>query len=233
MIRRGEHCYDSDEDRDLTPVELPETLSARAVPSSQPARSKTPPNAMPEAMPEQKTKMSAGSENPNRAGTQLTQSLLGTCEMSMMSKTRPRKKSSRISRERTGAGLEGVTSFISDSESRRHIRRKRMARSWALANSPARSTKANYEIAMIYEADPSADARMQGGQLDIHEHNGQLALKEACLFDEFRTITHAAGEASPLLDQHGTALLDEPDDGKGGRPEVLRGDLRRILLPKR
>ena len=25
-------------------------------------------------------------------------------------------------------------------------------------------------------------------------------------------------------------LLDEPDDGTGGRPEVLRGDLRRILL---
>jgi hypothetical protein len=25
-------------------------------------------------------------------------------------------------------------------------------------------------------------------------------------------------------------LLDEPDDGTGGRPEVHRGDLRRILL---
>ena len=25
-------------------------------------------------------------------------------------------------------------------------------------------------------------------------------------------------------------VLDEPDDGTGGRPEVLRGDLRRILL---
>ena len=25
-------------------------------------------------------------------------------------------------------------------------------------------------------------------------------------------------------------LLEEPDDGTGGRPEVLRGDLRRILL---
>ncbi len=33
-----------------------------------------------------------------------------------------------------------------------------------------------------------------------------------------------------MLDQHGTVLLDEPDDGTGGRPEVLRGDLRRILL---
>jgi hypothetical protein len=33
-----------------------------------------------------------------------------------------------------------------------------------------------------------------------------------------------------VLDPHGAVLLDEPDDGTGGRPEVLRGDLRRILL---
>ena len=33
-----------------------------------------------------------------------------------------------------------------------------------------------------------------------------------------------------MLDPHGAVLLDEPDDGTGGRPEVLRGDLRRILL---
>ena len=84
--------------------------------------------------------------------------------------------------------------------------------------------------ATIYEAEPSAETRMQGGQLDIHEHDGQLALKEASLFDEFRAIIHEGGEASRVLDQHGTVLLDEPDDGAGGRPEVLRGDLRRILL---
>ena len=84
--------------------------------------------------------------------------------------------------------------------------------------------------ATIYEAEPSAEARTQGGQLDIHEHDGQLALKEASLFDEFRAIIHEGGEASRVLDQHGTVLLDEPDDGTGGRPEVLRGDLRRILL---
>ena len=33
-----------------------------------------------------------------------------------------------------------------------------------------------------------------------------------------------------MVDQHGAVLLDEPDDGTGGRPEVLRGDLRQILL---
>jgi 2-polyprenyl-6-methoxyphenol hydroxylase-like FAD-dependent oxidoreductase len=84
--------------------------------------------------------------------------------------------------------------------------------------------------ATIYEAEPSAGARTQGGQLDIHEHNGQLALEAAGLTAEFRTIIHQGGAATRMLDQHGAVLLDEPDDGTGGRPEVLRGDLRRILV---
>jgi 2-polyprenyl-6-methoxyphenol hydroxylase-like FAD-dependent oxidoreductase len=82
----------------------------------------------------------------------------------------------------------------------------------------------------VYEAEPSAEARTQGGQLDIHEHNGQLALEAAGLTGEFRAIIHAGGEATRALDPHGKVLFEEPDDGTGGRPEVLRGDLRRILL---
>ncbi|MER5821679.1 NAD(P)/FAD-dependent oxidoreductase [Streptomyces mirabilis] len=84
--------------------------------------------------------------------------------------------------------------------------------------------------ATIYEAEISADARTQGGQLDIHEYNGQLALEAAGLTDEFRAIIHEGGEALRVLDQHGAVLLDEPDDGTGGRPEVLRGDLRQLLI---
>lgn len=84
--------------------------------------------------------------------------------------------------------------------------------------------------ATIYEAEVSADARTQGGQLDMHEYNGQLALEAAGLTDQFRAHIHEGGEALRVLDQHGTVLLDRPDDGTGGRPEVLRGDLRRILL---
>jgi 2-polyprenyl-6-methoxyphenol hydroxylase-like FAD-dependent oxidoreductase len=84
--------------------------------------------------------------------------------------------------------------------------------------------------ATVYEAEPSAEARTQGGQLDIHEHNGQLALEAAGLTAEFRAIIHEGGEAMRVLDQNGTVLLDQPDDGTAGRPEVLRGDLRQILI---
>jgi 2-polyprenyl-6-methoxyphenol hydroxylase-like FAD-dependent oxidoreductase len=63
--------------------------------------------------------------------------------------------------------------------------------------------------ATIYEAEPSAEARTQGGQLDMHEYNGQLALEAAGLTGEFRAIIHEGGEATRVLDQHGTVLLDE------------------------
>ena len=82
----------------------------------------------------------------------------------------------------------------------------------------------------VYEADASADTRSQGGMLDIHEENGQLALKDAGLFDEFLKLVYPGGQQSRVLDKHGNVLFDYPDDGTGGRPEVQRGELRRILI---
>jgi 2-polyprenyl-6-methoxyphenol hydroxylase-like FAD-dependent oxidoreductase len=84
--------------------------------------------------------------------------------------------------------------------------------------------------ATVYEAEASAGARTQGGMLDIHDYNGQLALKDAGLFDEFLAIIHAGGQASRVLDKDGNVLFEDSDDGTGTRPEVPRGELRRILL---
>jgi 2-polyprenyl-6-methoxyphenol hydroxylase-like FAD-dependent oxidoreductase len=84
--------------------------------------------------------------------------------------------------------------------------------------------------ATVYEAEASPSARAQGGMLDIHENNGQLALKAAGLFDEFVAIIHSGGQQTRALDMAGNVLLDHPDDGTGGRPEVPRGALRRILI---
>ncbi|WP_031161316.1 FAD-dependent oxidoreductase [Streptosporangium roseum] len=84
--------------------------------------------------------------------------------------------------------------------------------------------------ATIYEAEPSPTARAQGGMLDIHDYNGQLALEAAGLIDEFRGLILEGRQATRVLAPDGTVLLDEPDDGTGGRPEVQRGELRRILL---
>ena len=84
--------------------------------------------------------------------------------------------------------------------------------------------------ATVHEADSSPAARTQGGMLDIHDYNGQLALEAAGLMDEFHAIVLAGRQAMRVLDRDGTVLLDEADDGTGGRPEVMRGELRRILL---
>lgn len=84
--------------------------------------------------------------------------------------------------------------------------------------------------AAVYEAEASMDSRTQGGQIDIHEHNGQIALAAAGLTDEFRAIIHEGGAATRILDAQGAVLLDDPDDGNNARPEVLRGDLRRMLI---
>ncbi|MER6028517.1 NAD(P)/FAD-dependent oxidoreductase [Streptomyces sp. NPDC001851] len=84
--------------------------------------------------------------------------------------------------------------------------------------------------ATVYEAESSPTARTQGGLLDIHDYNGQLALKAADLMDEFHAIVLEGRQAMRVIDPDGTVLLDRADDGTGGRPEVRRGELRRILL---
>ncbi|MFJ6665441.1 FAD-dependent oxidoreductase [Streptomyces sp. NPDC091383] len=82
----------------------------------------------------------------------------------------------------------------------------------------------------VYEAEPSPAARAQGGLLDIHDYNGQLALETAGLTDEFRAVVLEGRQAMRVLRADGSVLFEQSDDGTGTRPEVQRGELRRVLL---
>ncbi|MEV2212484.1 NAD(P)/FAD-dependent oxidoreductase [Streptomyces sp. NPDC050997] len=94
----------------------------------------------------------------------------------------------------------------------------------------ARVLHVNGIEATIFELEASAQARTQGGMLDIHEENGQQALHAAGLHDDFRKIIREGGQATRLVGPDGTVHVSAEDDGDGGRPEVDRGELRDLLL---
>lgn len=85
--------------------------------------------------------------------------------------------------------------------------------------------------AAVYELDASPVARDQGGTLDLHEESGLRALAEGGLLEEFRAVAREEGEALRILDRAGVVHFEETAEESGGtRPEVDRGDLKRILV---
>ena len=84
--------------------------------------------------------------------------------------------------------------------------------------------------AAVFELEPDRRARVQGGMLDIHEYNGQIAVHAAELWDAFTPLIHPGGEATRILDHTATVLREDVDAGELARPEVDRGQLRDVFL---
>ncbi|MCJ1410632.1 hypothetical protein MMC19_004718 [Ptychographa xylographoides] len=92
---------------------------------------------------------------------------------------------------------------------------------------------------VLYELDSSPHERNQGGTLDLHPQGGQLALREAGLWDEF--VKHARPESDVLKiikntgevlwDGNGPDAREIPEAEKfDHRPEIDRPVLKAILL---
>ncbi|WP_431676174.1 FAD-dependent oxidoreductase [Kitasatospora sp. KL5] len=83
----------------------------------------------------------------------------------------------------------------------------------------------------VYDGEASPDARNQGGTLDLHEDNGQIALREAGLLEEFFRLSRPEGQEMRQMDPQGTILFHHvPEEGELFKPEIDRGDLRELLL---
>jgi 2-polyprenyl-6-methoxyphenol hydroxylase-like FAD-dependent oxidoreductase len=83
----------------------------------------------------------------------------------------------------------------------------------------------------VLDRDAGPDARNQGGTLDLHADNGQLALREAGLLDAFFRLARPEGQEMRQLDTAGTTLFHHvPEEGEQFKPEIDRGHLRDLLL---
>ena len=92
---------------------------------------------------------------------------------------------------------------------------------------------------IVYEADASATARNQGGTLDLHPKAGQLALREAGLWDEFAKHARPESDVLKIVEPSGNVLWDgNGSDARNvaeaekfdNRPEIDRGALQQLLL---
>ncbi|MET7727224.1 FAD-dependent oxidoreductase [Streptomyces mirabilis] len=83
----------------------------------------------------------------------------------------------------------------------------------------------------VYDRDPEVNSRNQGGSLDLHEEDGQLALREAGLLEEFFALARLESQEMRRMDPAGRVLAHHlPDAGETVSPEIDRGQLRDLLL---
>jgi 2-polyprenyl-6-methoxyphenol hydroxylase-like FAD-dependent oxidoreductase len=83
----------------------------------------------------------------------------------------------------------------------------------------------------VHDREPDPDARNQGGTLDLRADDGQLALREAGLIDEFFKLARPEGQEMRQMDLTGEILFHSvPEADDLFKPEIDRGQLRDLLL---
>ncbi|MFG2820869.1 FAD-dependent oxidoreductase [Kitasatospora sp. NPDC048365] len=83
----------------------------------------------------------------------------------------------------------------------------------------------------VHDRDGGPDARDQGGTLDLHRDNGQIALREAGLLEEFHRLSRPEGQEMRQLTPSGELVFHHvPEEGERTKPEIDRGVLRDLLL---
>ncbi|ODB52092.1 tetracycline resistance protein [Staphylococcus sp. AOAB] len=86
-----------------------------------------------------------------------------------------------------------------------------------------------HNVSIFEKADPNVN-RDRGGSLDIHDDSGQLALKEANIYEQFKQLARYEGEDTKVVAKDGTVLFEEDAEGEGSRPEIDRGVLCDIIM---
>lgn len=88
---------------------------------------------------------------------------------------------------------------------------------------------------VIYERKSFDTEREGGGSLDIHDNSGQIALKEAGVYEQFIANARYEGQDVRIFDKAGKIYMDaiaseDGNEGHRGRPEIDRGTLCDMLV---
>lgn len=95
----------------------------------------------------------------------------------------------------------------------------------------ARILQLNSIKVIVFELDQSPSSRGQGGTLDMHVDSGQVAIKTAKLWNEFKQFARYESQSMRLLDKTGKVFLDKVSLSENNdRPEIDRKELRDMLL---
>ncbi|PHK50010.1 FAD-dependent oxidoreductase [Staphylococcus edaphicus] len=81
----------------------------------------------------------------------------------------------------------------------------------------------------IFEKESPEINKNRGGSLDIHADTGQLPLKEAGIYEAFKSLVRYEGEDTRVIGKDGTVHYEEDAEGIGERPEIDRGELCDII----